>query len=581
MTKKLSLLLFVIFALQQIANSQIAPNNYLINFTDKKNSEYSIDKPEKFLSKRALERRKKYGIAITEQDLPVNKQYIKKLKALGLKIENVSKWLNSAVVSTKDSSLIDKAKELPFVSSIGLSDKYYNKEKKSSKNNIYQKPNEKTLIKHLAVSVDDFKNNKDYEKYNKIYGKSLNQIQIHNGHLMHDAAYRGEGMHVAILDGGFYKVDSLPAFDSIRANNQILGVRDFVDKDGMVYDASSHGMMVLSTMAGNIPGKLLGTAPKASYWLLRTEVGRYEYIIEEYNWLAAAEFADSAGVDVINSSLGYNGFDDKLQSHKVIDLDGNTALGTRAADIAASKGMLIVLSAGNSGASKWKYITVPGDADSVITVGAITKTGKHASFSSYGLGDSRLVKPNVCAIGNPSTVSSRKGNVSTAHGTSFASPIMAGLVTCLWQAHPELNNMQIIDILQRSSSQYNQPDTALGYGIPDIYAAHLYAKSITKNNDKKEVVSSNHTKINFEVSPNPFNKSLSVIIENNDFTGSYNAGVELRRDKFNIVYGKLYVSIKKKQKRIKIRNLKKIKPGKYILQIKIGNTVISKEVIKK
>jgi serine protease AprX len=322
------------------------PNTILVNLTDKKHSNYTIDKPGEFLSQRSLERRAKAGIAISEIDLPASKFYIDSLKSLGLRIVNVSKWMNSVSVFSTDTLLIDTLDRLSFVRSVGLD--------KVESNVLEMSMSKKAPVKQYGTEEFD-------SSYFATYGTSFKQIQIHNGHLMHNEGYQGQGMHIAILDAGFYKVDQLSAFDSLWANNQILGVRDFVDGDMQVYDASDHGMKVLSTMAGNIPGQLLGTAPKASYWLLRSEQAATEYIIEEHNWVVAAEFADSVGVDIINSSLGYSDFDDASTSHTYADLDGNTTIITRAADIAASKGILVVTSAGNEGVSQWKYISAPAD----------------------------------------------------------------------------------------------------------------------------------------------------------------------------------------------------------------------------
>ncbi len=478
-------LFILILVSKGVAIAQIAPDHYLINFTDKYHSEYSIDKAEEFLSKRAIERRKKFGIAITKEDLPVSRYYLDSLKALGLKIVNSSKWTNSASVYTKDSLLIDTIENLSFISHVGIKKFECKKNKQDTAgSNLLEvtdtsKPHKQSKNNEI-IPFSEFKKSKEYSHYDKIYGKSLRQVQISNCHLLHKEGYKGKGVHIAILDAGFYRVDSLPAFENMRNNKQIIGVKDFVDNDSMVYDASTHGMKVFSTMAGYIPHKLYGTAPEAKYWLLRTEQAESEYIIEEYNWISAVEFADSAGVDLINSSLGYSTFDDSLTNHSYKDLDGKATAISRAANIAASKGILVVVSAGNEGFNKWKYITVPADADSVLAVGAVTKNGKKSYFSSFGLSDDNRIKPDVCAIGSASVVSGRYGKVSAASGTSFAAPIMAGMLACLIQAHPKLSNIELINILRQTSSHYNNPNDSIGYGIPDIYASHLLAKQKEK-----------------------------------------------------------------------------------------------------
>ncbi len=466
------------------AVAQVSPNHYIINFTDKQNSAYSIDKPNEFLSKRAIKRRKRFGIKITNEDLPVSKFYLDSLRKLGLKIVNVSKWTNSACVYTQDSLLIDTISNLSFVSFVGIEKQKKDKAVRDSyhENTEVQNTDNKVVEPYAVLPFKKFKKTKKYSHYKKIYGKALQQVQMSNCHLLHKKGYKGQGVQIAILDAGFYKVDELPAFESVRKNKQILGVKDFVDSDSMVYDASSHGMQVFSTMAGQIRKKFMGTAPKAKYWLLRTEQANYEYVIEEYNWLVGAEFADSAGVDLINSSLGYTRFDDNSTNHTYEDLDGNTTLASRAADKAAAKGILVVLSAGNEGDNlSWQHVSTPADADSVVAVGALKRDGTKAYFSSFGPSYDNRIKPEVCAVGSSSAVSGTDGKISTAYGTSFAAPIMAGMLACIIQAHPKLTNMQIIELLKKTSSQANNPDNKTGYGIPDMYALHLEAKKVENN----------------------------------------------------------------------------------------------------
>jgi len=553
-TAILIILLNLIFS--NFSSAQISPEHYLINLKDKKNSPYSIDKPQEFLSQRAIDRRNKYKIAINEIDIPVNKTYINSLKSIGLEIVNVSKWLNSVVVKTSDKDLIETAKELEFVKSVGL-DKTKNKTiKKISKK-------EKSINKKLLKT----------EKSNYFdYGKSLNQSKMLNVNLLHNEGYRGENVHIAVLDAGFYKVNKLPAFDSIRANNQILGIRDFVDGDNEVYDADTHGMMVLSTMAGNIPGKLIGTAPKAKYYLIRTEQGATEYIIEEHNWVCGAEFADSVGVDIINSSLGYLDFDDNLHDHSYKDLDGNTAMITIGADIAASKGILVVTSAGNEGNSKWGYITAPGDADSVLTIGALTPDGEIAYFSSRGPSSDGRIKPDVCAQGQPAVIQGRSGNVSSANGTSFSSPIMAGAIACLWQAHPELNNMQIISAVQRSANRYSKTDSIFGYGIPDLYSAHIYLNTSGSIDLKKDDF--------IRAFPNPFENSINVEFIAKTITPPFN----LEFSVFNTTGKKLFYAkniITNNNYTVEKLNLdNSFAKGIYILQVKVNDILLQKRLMK-
>ncbi len=278
---KYNILFIFVAVLCMNAFSQIAPNTYIIKFKDKENSEYSTENPEKFLSERAVLRRQKYDIKVTKQDIPVNEKYIKKLEELELKIYSVSKWFNLAIVYTEDKELIEKAYKLPFVEA------NYKTEfvEKKSKRKKRRKKIKIETVKDSPLTFD--------------YGRGENQIKMLNGHYLHANGWLGQGIQIAVLDAGFYKVNSLPSFDSLHANKQILGTRDFVDRDDDVYKDDTHGMQVLSTIGANYPGKLVGTAPKAKFWLLRTEEGASEYIVEEYYWIAGAEFSDSVGVDMI------------------------------------------------------------------------------------------------------------------------------------------------------------------------------------------------------------------------------------------------------------------------------------------
>ena len=325
---------------------------------------------------------------------------------------------------------------------------------------------------------------------------------------MHNKGFRGEGMSVAILDAGFYHYLSLPAFDSMRNNNQIKETYDFVDNDISVDEDYFHGMQVFSIMAGNIPNQLVGSSPKANYYLYRTEDVSSESPVEEQYWAAAAERADSAGVDVISTSLGYNQFDNSIFNHTYADMDGNTTMIARAADFAAKKGIIVVVAAGNEGNKPWHFITTPADADSVIAVGAVDASGNVANFSSYGPSDDGQVKPAVASIGVGIALSSTTGTVVSSNGTSFATPNLAGLITCLWQAFPEFTNMEIIQAVEKSSSIYNTPDDRVGYGIPNVRIAF---DNLTEQRALKNINTILGSKT-IKVFPNPIMNYFNVAI---------------------------------------------------------------------
>ena len=305
------------------------------------------------------------------------------------------------------------------------------------------------------------------------YGRAYHQADMLGTTELHNAGYRGQGMTIAVLDAGFPAVNSISAFSHLFQNNSIKGTFDFVLKQENVYGANSHGTAVLSTMAAYEPGKMIGTAYEANYLLLRTEDAATEHNIEEINWLLAAEYADSAGADVINSSLGYSTFDAPSRSYTYTEMDGNTALVAKAADIAAAVGILVVTSAGNEGNSSWRYISSPADADSVLSVGAVDSLGMKASFSSFGPSADGQIKPDVVAMGQQVYILTTAGNVAKSNGTSFSGPIVAGFAASLWQANPSRTNYEMVQLLRQSGSQAANPDNSLGYGIPN------YSRTVT------------------------------------------------------------------------------------------------------
>lgn len=481
--RKRSLVLIFIFGVFAHLSAQIAPSRYLVKFTDKEASPYSIASPQAFLSQRALDRRAKFGIAVDHSDIPIDPAYIQAVVASGAKLLIQVKWLNGILVQTDSQSVLDAINALSFVTTIEPIKKKTSNFKQSDK---------------FFVTEDSELNKSTFA--DPIYGDAFNQINMVNGILLHQAGYKGNGLVIAILDAGFLNVDVRTIFSALWANNQILGTYNFVDPSikNLYTNINSHGTLVLSVMGGKLPGIFLGTAPEAKYWLLRTEDVNSEFLIEEYNWMAGAAFADSVGADIINSSLGYTEFDDSFYNHSWTDLDGNTTPVTKAADFAASKGILVVNSAGNSGDDPWKYINAPADGDSVLSVGAVYASGIITTFSSYGLEWDTRVKPNIVAQGGSTVLANEYTDaVKTANGTSFSSPLIAGMMACLWQTNPNASNIELIHAVERSSSKYLIPDYRYGYGIPDFENA----KGILGISDNWNVENS------IQVVPNPIYKS--------------------------------------------------------------------------
>ena len=437
-------------------------NRYLISFKDKAGTFFSLSNPTQYLSQRAIERRNRYNIAIDSADIPVNNSYIESVRSAGnVTILNVSKWLNQVSIFTTDAAALTTIGNLPFVASaIPI----------ASRTNNYGF--NKIFDTNFADAPNTSTNKITGNIYN--YGVSTSQVRIHNGQFLHNHGFRGENMQLAVIDAGFYHYDVLPTFDSIRNNNQILGTWDFVDREVSVSEDDSHGMHCLSTIAANMPGTFVGTAPKTSFYLFRTEDVTSEYPIEEHNLAVAAERADSLGVDLCSISLGYTEFSAPSFNYTYNDMNGNTTISAKAVDVAAKKGMLMVIAAGNEGSNSWRYISTPADADSCLTIGAVDTIGRVATFSSYGPSSDNRIKPNVAAVGRSAVVAnSITGLPSFGSGTSYACPNMAGITTCLWQAFPEVSNMKIINTLQKSGNIFSSPNDRIGYGIPDVKKAFV------------------------------------------------------------------------------------------------------------
>ena len=431
---------------------------YRISLKDKAATEYSLKKPEKYLSAKAIERRRKQNLPIDSTDLPVCRKYIDEIRKQGVKIVVTGKWDNFVTVSCNDTTLIDRIAALPFV---------------LSTEKVWISPG--AGKPSMATERDSVLNQPTIHP-DSIYGRAITQIQMSNGDKLHEAGFKGQGMTIAVIDAGFHNVDKITAMQNIR----ILGTKDFVNQQADIFAESSHGMSVLSCIGMNRPDIMTGTAPEASFWLLRSEDEYSEHLVEQDYWSAAVEFADSVGVDVINTSLGYYSFDDKSKNYKYRDLDGRHALMSPQASHIADKGMILVCSAGNSGAGSWKKITPPGDADNVLTVGAIDKRAVLATFSSVGNTADHRVKPDVVAVGVGSDVIRTDGNQGRANGTSFSSPIMCGMVTCLWQACPTLTAKEVIELVRRSGDRAGFPDNIYGYGVPDMWKAYNDYKSNNK-----------------------------------------------------------------------------------------------------
>ncbi|APX99859.1 S8 family serine peptidase [Lacinutrix venerupis] len=447
-----------VFLLFQL--NSLAQEDAWVYLLDKENVQTSIANPISILTQKAIDRKAAHNIPIDERDVPVNENYISQLKTqTGITVLAKSKWFNAVHVRGLETD-INALENLAFVDEIIFADDSLNAR---TENTNTSSPASSFKTENAQVIFD--------------YGNALNQIQMFNGDQLHISDYTGTGMTVAVIDSGFPGVDVIAGFQRVRDSSHILGTYDFVNRDIDVYNntSSNHGTLVLSDMVGYIENDFVGTAPDAEYYLFITEHAPNENPVEESYWVEAVERADSLGVDVVNTSLGYKDYDNTNYSHTDADLDGLTTYISKGANIAFEKGMLMVTSAGNSGANG---VSAPGDAPGSFTIAAVDSNENYASFSSQGSAIQLTQKPDVAAQGQGSYVISQSGAISTANGTSFSSPIMAGGIVCLWQALPDFTNAEIMQLVRETASQYNNPDYFLGYGIPDLSLALAQGLSV-------------------------------------------------------------------------------------------------------
>ena len=435
-----------------------SPGKYWVQFNFRDPGSYSIDKPEEFLSPTAIEKRKKFNIPITEQDFPVSKKLIETVKNLDSTavLLTTSKWLNGATFYSENKDFIALVKANEFIN-------YVEQTYICKKPEIFTQEN--TLFFNHAAPKVDMPNDLDY-------GFGTKQIRINNVHWLHRLGYKGEGVVLQLNDGGFNNADQTRHFQQHFKDNRVRGVRNIVQPEKSTFRDGTHGTGVWSCIAAYIPGELVGTAPACHFYLVQTEDNRTEYVIEEDNWVAALEFADSLGVDIISSSLGYTTFDDTTYYRGYPSLNGKTSRASLAADLAVAKGMIVVNSAGNSGRNKWRYIGCPAEATHILAVGAVDSIGNRAPFSSFGPTYDGRVKPDGAAVGWQTYVGRENDKTIRGNGTSYSAPMFAGMVACLRQAFPNKTSFEIIDAVRRSGANYATPDSALGYGITDFLKAY-------------------------------------------------------------------------------------------------------------
>ncbi len=424
---------------------------YWVTFKDKAGSEVYLRHPDQFLSNRSILKKYAAGIAITTEDLPVSEHYLSRLRQKGLSVQFASRWLNAACVVTHDTGAMAGIKKLNFVAS-AISLGFRVREDMSR-----YEPVISGLMEEKSIPV------KTEPSSVSPYGAAKDQIMQIKADELHRKGFTGKGIQIAILDAGFYMANRMQLFDSLFLQGRILKTFDYVENEDDVFDDDDHGMQVLSCIAANKPGVMLGSAPGAEFLLFRTEDASVEMPFEEALWVQAAEQADKLGADIITSSLGYTTFDDDRFNHKLLDLDGKTTLISRAAEIAASKGMLVVSSAGNEGDVTWGKLAAPSDAAHVIAVAAVDKDGEIAGFSSRGPTADGRIKPDIAAMGKRTAVASASGYIVKSNGTSYSAPLLAGALASALE-YTGMTASQLRNTLLSG----NKPDTLVGYGLPDF-----------------------------------------------------------------------------------------------------------------
>jgi subtilisin family serine protease len=550
-----STLTFLIFFVCTYAEAQYT--KYVVELTDKKGTAYSLNNSIAFLSQESIDRKRKFKISIDSLDLPVSEDYLDSIRSIGgVEIINTSKWLNQVLISTTDEDAIIRITQFPFV-----------KKRTPLSNKALKKNN--NLIRDNIQDVSGNYEELETEENILNYGNTSAQVTIHEGEYLHNKGYQGQGIKIAIFDGGFLRYQTNLAFDSIRRNGQIKMTWDFVARNSLVNEDNYHGAYCLSILAGNIPGTYVGTAPQASYCLFRTEDVESEYPIEEQNWIAAAEMADSIGVDMISSSLGYSTFDDESLDHSYEDLNGKTTLISRAATIAAKKGIIVMTSAGNEGADDWRYISAPADAEGILSVGAVDISKQIADFSSYGPSFDGRIKPEIASVGWGTYLINSLGRVTRSNGTSYSTPNIAGLIACLWQAFPEFSSNEIIEVIKESADRYTTPDVRTGYGLPNMKIAYDELVKEREVRKTKLLLKSERIKI----FPIPF-KDICSLLYNSTSNGKLDIQIFTIDGRW--IRGLSFVVNENELHSFTIDNLGSLSSGQYMLKYRdsIGEGII-------
>ncbi|MFT4697853.1 MAG: serine protease AprX [Flavobacteriaceae bacterium] len=536
---------YVLLLVCLIASSTFAQEDAWVFFADKENVAESIANPISILTQEAIDRKEMHNVVIDERDVPVTESYITEIKnATGINVSAKSKWMNCIYVTGSQMN-IENLLDLPFVTSVEYADKSLN------------------FFPEIDRTVNKFEMENTSSRIDYNYGAAANQIEMLKGDFLHEQDFAGQGMIIGVLDAGFPSVNTNPGFANMLSDGRLLGTFDFEQRSTNVDGTSTHGTRTASDMGGFLENQFVGTAPEASYYLFVTEYTPSETPVEEAWWVAALERSDSLGVDVINTSLSYRGYDNSNYDHTYEDLDGQTTFAARGGNIAFEKGMIMVNSAGNGGNSDFPTVGTPADAIGVFTIGAVAPSGNYASFSSKGPTVDGRVKPDVMAQGQDAAVIGTNGGVDFNNGTSFSSPILAGAIACLWQARPEVTNSEIMQLVRESSHLYNNPTNEMGYGIPNFEDAYNELLILGIEDD--------FLKSNFALYPNPTSDILNISFPQ-----------ELNKAQFDL-YSVLGTKIMSTEISSELNSvsIESLATGIYIATISEGKHQVSFKIVKK
>ncbi len=540
--KKIALLLALFYLLPVSAQIE---EDALVFFENKENVDQALANPISILTQKALDRKQLHNTPIDARDVPVNEAYITWIKNIsGISVFAKSKWMNCVYIRGSFEA-IESLENLDFVNHVEFADKSLNLG---------------PITGGVLTDKFEIENQKSSIVYN--YGAATNQVEMIAANFLHEQDFTGTGIDIAVLDSGFPGVLTNPAFETLRDQGRLLGTYNFITREETADAPSSHGAKTFSDIGGFLEDEFVGTAPGASFYLYVTEDVGQENPVEEAWWVEALERADSLGVRVVNTSLGYQDYDNPAYSHVYEDLDGFTTIAARGANHAFDKGMFLLTSAGNDGSS-FGFVATPADAAGCFSVGAVDSEELYAPFSSYGPNAAGLRKPDVMAQGVSAAVVDQNGAVDFNSGTSFSSPIMAGAIACLWQSRPQTTNAQLMQIVRESAHLFENPTDLMGYGIPNFETAYTALQMLAIEDQFLET--------QFALYPNP---SQDVV--------SFKMPSFIDKAEVNVftINGLLVFSSEITQQQNTL-NISEVASGLYIATIASGATKNSFKLIKK